>query len=260
MSGADELQTLQAELVARLFRSPHSAEGLDIVERRIAADDRLGIYRNNAFSNLRGALQAVYPAVNKLVGEDFFNLAANEYIVMTPSVSGDLHDYGADFSNFLRLYQPAAHLIYLPDVARLEWACHRVFHAADHPGLDLQKLAAVSAQQYDGLKFALHPATALLQSDFPTLKIWQVNQVDFDGDQRVNLDDGGNRLLVWRDNGYSVRVDSLAPGDFVFLLALDEQNTLAAAAEKALSIDAGFALGACLQRFVAQTILCDFAL
>ncbi|MGB8856497.1 MAG: DNA-binding domain-containing protein [Burkholderiales bacterium] len=251
---------MQSELLARLFRSPLSAEGLDIVEHRIAADDRLDIYRNNAFSNLRGALQAVYPVVNKLVGADFFNHAANEYIGMTPSVSGDLHDYGADFSNFLRLYQPATHLLYLPDVARLEWACHRVFHAADHPGLNLQKLAAVSPQQYDGLKFDLHPATALLQSDFPTLKIWQVNQVAFDGDQHVSLDEGGNRLLVWRDNEYSVRVDSLASGDFVFLLALGEQNTLAAAAEKALSLDAGFDLSASLQHFVAQRILADFAL
>ncbi|MGB9151295.1 MAG: DNA-binding domain-containing protein, partial [Burkholderiales bacterium] len=94
MSGANKLQILQSELVARLFRSPLSAEGLDIVEHRIAADDRLDIYRNNAFSNLRGALQAVYPVVNRLVGADFFNHAANEYIGMTPSVSGDLHDYG----------------------------------------------------------------------------------------------------------------------------------------------------------------------
>ncbi|MGB9150840.1 MAG: hypothetical protein WCB36_11405, partial [Burkholderiales bacterium] len=62
------------------------------------------------------------------------------------------------------------------------------------------------------------------------------------------------------DNEYSVRVDFLASGDFVFLLALGEQNTLAAAAEKALSIDAGFALGASLQHFVAQRVLAEFAL
>jgi hypothetical protein len=254
------LTTLQTDFVAGIFDKNQKAAVQNIVQNKISSADRLAIYRNNAFSNLRGALQSIYPVVNKLVGDDFFQQAANEFVSATPSTSGDLHDYGEHFTDFLSAYEPAQHLVYLPDVATLEWACHRVFHAADHQGLDLQKLSAIAPEQYGELGFDLHPASALLVSNYPTLAIWQVNQDDYAGDQSVDLNRGGNHLLVSRDIHFVVRVVELSSGDYAFLHSLKEKNMLEVAAENALSVEGKFDLGASLQSFVAQKILIDFNL
>ncbi|MGB8599302.1 MAG: DNA-binding domain-containing protein, partial [Burkholderiales bacterium] len=256
----NNLNTLQKDFVSGIFDSAQKSAELDIVETKISAADRLAIYRNNSFTNLRSALQGVYPVVNKLVGDDFFNHAANEYVRITPSVSGDLHDFGMSFADFLASFGPARNLAYLPDVAKLEWACHRVFHAADHVGLDLAGLRNVAPERYGELQFDLHPAVALLASEYPTQKIWQVNQDDFIGNDSVDLGLGENYLLVSRAENFTLTVETLSAADYAFLLALKEKNTLEAAAEKAIAVDAHFALGASLQRFAAQKILADFNL
>jgi hypothetical protein len=256
----NNLPKLQADFVAGIFEANLQPAALNIVETKISATDRLAIYRNNAFSNLRGALQSIYPVVNKLVGADFFNHTANEFVRVTPSVSGDLHDFGEAYADFLQDFEPAKPLVYLPDVAKLEWACHRVFHAADHAGLDLKKLGAISPEQYSELRFDLHPATVLMSSNYPTLKIWQVNQHDFAGDQSVDLNQGGNHLLVSREVDFTVRVEALAAGDYAFLQALKEKNNLEIAADKALAANVDFDLGESLQRWVTQNILVSSSL
>lgn len=256
----NHLQKLQTDFVAGIFDRKQTSATQSIVQNHVSSADRLAIYRNNAFSNLRGALQSIYPVLTNLVGEDFFHQAASEFVRTTPSISGDLHDYGEHFADFLGYYEPASHLAYLPDVAKLEWRCHRVFHAADHPGLDLKKLGAIPPEQYGELLFELHPASALLESDYPALKIWQVNQDDYSGDQSVDLNQGGNNLLVSRDEHFVVTVAALSSGDYVFLNALNKKNKLEIAAETALSVDKHFDLGTGLQRFVAQKVLVDFNL
>lgn len=257
MHKLNTLNKLQTNFLAGIFAQRDNAVAIGIAENHFSAADRLAIYRNNSFTNLRGALQAVYPVILQLVGEAFFNHAANEHIRTAPSASGDLHDYGTDFGDFLAAYAPAKALVYLPDTARLEWACHRVFHGADHAGLDMAKLGAIAPEQYGELGFDLHPASALLASDYPTLTIWQVNQQAYTGDQSVNLEQGGNQLLVSREADFTLRVEALSAGDFAFLHALKQQQNLQAAAGAAVAVDDGFDLGASLQRFVAQKILVD---
>jgi hypothetical protein len=254
------LNKLQTDFVAGIFGTHRNVAALGIAETNISAAERLAIYRNNTFSNLRGAMQSIYPVVNRLVGDDFFHQAASEFVRATPSTSGDLHDFGESFADFLSSYKAAEPLVYLPDVAKLEWSCHRVFHAADHAGLDLKKIRVISPEQYGELYFDLHPASALLESNFPTLKIWQVNQDAYAGDQSVDLKQGGNHLLVSRDDRFTVKVESLSSGDYVFLNTLNEKNKLEVAAEHAFSADEKFDLGASLQRFVAQKILVDCGL
>src|SRR3990167_10192357 len=93
----------------------------------------LAIYRNNIFATLMHTLKATYPLTLVLLGKDFFAMAAREYIRQYPSRSGNLHDYGEYFGNFLATYQPVHELIYLAEVAEFEWAFHTIYHAPNHP-------------------------------------------------------------------------------------------------------------------------------
>jgi hypothetical protein len=162
-----------------------------ILEDDISVEDRIGIYRNNIFGCWTDTLRSAYPVVDRLVGEEFFDLTAREYFKCFPSKNGDLHQFGSHFPDFLKDFSPVADLKYLPDVAKLEWACHCVFFAKDHSPLNRKRLAEVSPSHYLNLKFKLHPATQLMTSVFPIDKIWIVNQEGHEGDQTVDLDSGG---------------------------------------------------------------------
>ena len=265
------LREIQTEFTAGIFghsenRSPLVASR--IVADRIGAKERLAIYRNNVFSNLRSALRDSYPVILRLLGEPFFNHAADEYVRSHPSASGDLHDFGDDFGTFLAAFEPCAELPYLPDVARLEWAWDQAFHAADHAPLALehalQRMDAVPPEHYADLHFSLHPSCTLVVSDYPILRIWQVNQANYAGDQQVDLSEGGVRLALVRGNAqgndFTVSILPLATGKYAFLQAITDGDNLGAALESALESDASFDLGAAIRHFISHEIIVDFKL
>ncbi|HRD67945.1 MAG TPA: DNA-binding domain-containing protein [Candidatus Competibacter sp.] len=221
---------------------------------------RLQIYRNNAVLGLTGALEAVYPVVRRMVGEEFFRYAAAQYIARHPSRSGDLHEFGEHFPAFLQSFVPAAELVYLPDVARLEWAYHQVFHAAGHPPLDLAALARVPAERQGALHFELHPAARLLESAFPILRIWQVNQDDRTGDSLVDLSEGGVKLLIVRRENLDIEFCPLEDGEFDLLRALAGNSDFASACERAIAAQSPFDLPGCFRRHVSQGVLVAFHL
>jgi hypothetical protein len=228
------------------------ANGLDPVRRA-------QVYHNNMFVGLTGALEAVYPVVQRLVGSDFFRFAAAEYIQDHPSRSGNLHGYGERFADFLTALPGAADLRYLPDVARLEWAYHEVFHAPSSPSLDFTALQALSASSWERLGFELHPASRLIESDYPVLHIWQVNQDDYTGDQQVDLAEGGERGMVLRRD-LEIAMYRLSPGEFAWLRALADKQDITRAYEQARLAEPEFDLTTCLRRHVARGTVVDWYL
>jgi len=219
----------------------------------------LAVYRNNTFSNYRGALREAYPVTLRLVGEDFFARAADGFIRLAPSTFGDVNLYGAGFGDFLANYPGARELVYLPDVARLEWAVHRAFQAIDVAPPEVARLAEVPPESLDALRFTLHPSAGLLASPWPILAIWRANQPDCEGDGTIDLASGGIRLLVLR-RGHDVELEALGDAEYRLLSALASGARLGAALEAALAEEAAFDLGACLQRRLAGGTLVDFTL
>lgn len=228
----------------------------------------LAVYRNNTFSNYRGALLEAYPVILRLVGEDFFGQAADDFIRVAPSTFGDVNLYGAGFGDFLADYPGARDLAYLPDVVRLEWAVHRAFQAIDvapqdatetKSGAGVARLAEVPPESLGALRFTLHPSAGLLASPWPILAIWRANQPGLDGDEAIDPASGGNRLLVMR-RGHDVELEPLDAAEYRLLSALASGACLGAALEAALAEEAAFDLGACLQRHIAAGTLVDFTI
>jgi hypothetical protein len=221
-----------------------------VVAGTIGADRRLGLYASNVRHNLCEALLAVYPVVERLVGRPFFDGAAGRYIRSCPSTSGDIQRFGTSFADFLAHFGPAAALPYLPDVARLEWLVHEVFHAADVRPLALERLGELARAEAASLRLTLNPACRLLASSFPVLQIWQANQPDAVDDARIDADSGGDWLLIRRD-GYIVEVQPLDAGQFAMLDALNRGIALEPSYQRALRADPDFALA----DFIRQRIL-----
>jgi len=251
------LRETQTALAAAVFDRGEAEAAALLRGGALSPQRRLEIYRRNVYSNLTGALRDSYPVVHRLLGGAFFDHVATAFVTDHPSRSGDLHDFGGGFAEFLAGFPPCLDYPYLPDVARLEWTCDRVFHAADHPPLDIPRLAAVPEDAYAVLRFRLHPASGMLASPYPVLRIWQVNQEGYDGEPEVDLGEGGVNVLVTRRD-FVLRLEALSCGEFQLLGCLSRGESLGQALKAATAAEAGFDLGDALTRHVAEGIIVDF--
>jgi len=213
------------------------------------------IHRRNIAANLHDALATAYPVVHRLVGEAFFTEMAARYAAQHPCRGADLHDHGEELAAFLHAYPHAAGLAYLPDVARLEWACHTASFAADAPALDYAALGRVPPEDRVRVGFTLQPAARLMASPFRIAAIWHANQPDADG--TVEDIDGPEWVLVHRYLNV-VRVEGMPQAEFEFLAALQAGRTLDEASADLSGEDASRVLGASLPRFVAEEVICGF--
>ena len=215
------------------------------------------VYRNNYRGNLHDTLAGAYPVLRQLVGEDFFRLLAKHYIERYSSHNGNLHRYGNEMAGFLSHFENTQHIAYLPDMARLEWAYHHAYFAEDVPPFDLTRLANIAPESYGDLRWGLNPSCALLTSAHPVATIWQAHQDGAPADFHIDLDSGGDDLLVYRKE-LSVDIVSIAPASLHWLAQLQQDIRMGAATETTLSIHPDFDLATTLRHWLAQGVLIDF--
>lgn len=251
------LHEIQRQFSHDLFEHNISQPQRYIQSGSINVKTGIEIYRNNVFTNLREALRTLFPVINKLVGEEFFNFATEYFIRDYPSLTGDLNQYGEKFSDFLSEFDAAAGLVYLPDVARLEWAVHVVYHAQVSARFDIQQLAFIPSSAYGELRFKLNPACVLLHSNYPVHTIWQVNQTNYVGDTHVDISNGGVSLLISRCDS-NIELQVLAEGEWAFLSAIAKHEPFFQACSQGLKLDSTFNLKAAMTRFVQQSVIVDF--
>ena len=252
------LREIQEQFARHLQGLPTSPDIAKQVEfNQLENKQRLQVYQNNFKLSLTGNLAAIYPVIQKLVGEQFFNYACHEFIKDNPSKQGNLHEYGSEFAQFLQEFEPAKSLTYLADMARLEWAYHQVFHEADAGKFDIQALQEVNAEDYEHLIFSLHPATRLLMSRYPLTKIWQANQSENPG--QITIEESDHYFLVGRRDNENI-FQSLEKADYDFLLQIASSHTLGAVAallqsqNDTITID----FNALLIKHVATGNICKF--
>jgi uncharacterized protein len=219
---------------------------------RVAAG--LAIYRGNFQGNCATALAGAYPIVRKIVGQEFFEELARAHVRTAPSKNADLNLYGDGFPAFLAEFPPVADLLYLPDVARMEWKAHQACFATDSVPFDSSSLARVRSEAYGELRLRLAPHCSLFDSPWPLERLWAVHQDDYDGPFDIDLDGMPDRVLVYRA-GWRPRVESLEAGDYRFLEAALRGETLGAALEAALAADSQFNPSTALGRWINAQII-----
>jgi hypothetical protein len=243
------LAELQARVMDALRHGGSGADALLPPAPPFTPAQRLQVYRNNMRQGLTDALAAVYPVVQRLVGEAFFRQAARAYIGDHPPRSGCVQDFGAALPAFLQALPACAALPYVGDLAALEWACHEAYHQAELPALPPARLAAVAPAQQAGLQLALQPSARFVASRYPVLAIWQANQQA--EVPALSLDAGADRLLVVQQ-GLEVEFRRLGVGEDRWLRALAAGRGLGEATAEALDAEPAFDLPAVFGRHVLQ--------
>lgn len=199
------------------------------------ASRRFDVYRNNVAASLIAALEVGFPAIAKLLGPQNFTTTARIYVQGHPPASQLMMHYGASFPAFLEAAPPLAHLGYLGDVARLELALRRSYHAADAAPLAPEIIGAIAPEDLAETRLCLAPAAELIRSRWPVHAIWAFNMIpDSPKPQPVAQD-----VLVTRP-AFDPVAHPLPAGGAAFIAALMAGQTLGAANDAGLAQDDAF--------------------
>jgi hypothetical protein len=201
------------------------------------AGKRYDVYRNNVTVSLIDALAAIYPAVQRITGTDFFRAMARFHVRETPPTSPLLFDYGRDFPAFIETYEHARPLPWLADVARIERAWLDAYHAADASPLSPSQLAAIAPERLCDLVFTPHPAAGIVRSQFSAVTIFAANR-DTSPVGRIDASTPEDALITRAE--FDVVVRHLPPGGAVFATSLMSGQSLGEAAALALDAAADF--------------------
>lgn len=202
---------------------------------------RFAVHRNNVSVGLLSALEARFPAARKIVGMDFFKAAARHFIEAHPPRSPVMMYYGDEFPSFLESFEPAKDVPYLADVARLEAARSRAYHAIDALPLTEAQLRETAPATLAELCFTLHPSLEIVESPHPIVTIWMMNSGLLEPAPIAPW--RGEDALVLRPQ-HTVEVRILLPGAKTFLRRLASGHKLQDAADAALADVPGFDLPA----------------
>lgn len=185
--------------------------------------ERFSLARNTVRAVRIEALRQGFPALLRLLGEEYFTALASLFSERQPPRSAVLHEYGADLAVFIEQFPPLAGWPFMADVARLEWARRCAFHAADAPLLQPGGVGVDELDQLLQAPVCWHPSVTLLRSAHPLWQLWH-----------AGADNCGTwpaeNVLVWRQ-GLQVMTQAIDVSTAELLAQLQLDGSLGKAAE-----------------------------
>ena len=202
----------------------------------LARQPAFAVYRNTVMKGCIDALQANYPCVSRLVGDEWFRSVAALYVRAHPPTRTTMVDYGEHFAQFLAQFEPTQQLPYLPGVAQLDRFWTEAHIARDEDGLDFDELAVSSIDSL--MSQALRPVASARWAWFalqPVFTIWQRNRATGPIDDSA-IDWQGEGALLMRRDGV-VRWFGLDAAQHALVDACARGCVLSDAAAAALEVD-----------------------
>jgi hypothetical protein len=191
---------------------------------------RLSIYKNSYLLRLQQCLEADYPALLNLMGEELFQFFSSAYIWRYPSRSTTLYDLGKDFPDFLRqtqssLRDSAEHQYLLPiELAYLERKRTETLRAKDFddsaPPPTIIGFSPISPT-YSAI--ILSPCLRLVKSSYP-LKTF-IEAIDA-GESSPELPPVKDNYLAITRKHYRAIMQDIEAWQYYFMLSLQEGNKL----------------------------------
>ncbi|KUJ85599.1 hypothetical protein AVO45_00985 [Ruegeria marisrubri] len=204
------------------------------------AGRRFSVYRNNVAVSLTEAMHLAFPVIAKLLGKQNMDGLAGIFLRQHPPASPLMMHYGEAFPDFLQNTEQLAHLGYLPDVARLELALRRSYHAADSTPIAPEALA-LPPEELVNARLTFAPSMELVRSPWPIHAIWLFNTQD----DAPKPQPGAQDVLITRAE-FDPEPQLLPAGGADWIQAMQAGQPLGQAHETALAAAEGFDLGATL--------------
>jgi len=139
----------------------------------VDVDSQLDIYADAYVMRLAEALRSNYPAVQRALGDEDFDLMARDYLHLHPSAHASIRWLGDSLARFLRDREPYRQVLALSELAFFEWAIRHTLDAADADRLTVDSLLSVKVQQWGDLRFDLHPSVTRLSLQWNVPQLWR---------------------------------------------------------------------------------------
>ena len=244
-AGESELAQLQ-RWVAEHLQGRRALPQSEAVSRearyRLTGNDRsspveqLEIYREQFWLRHTASLVEDFPGVGGILGQEAWEKLVESYLEAHAPRGWTLRELGRRFPEHVASQHGLSHHALCSDMARLEWCFIELFDAADRPGLDFAKLAALAPGSLETGQIVLNPALALLEVRYAVADLRQrllaarttpgaAVGIPEPEEQRLVLYRAADRRLYHRPVG---------PEAFALLSALQRGLSLVAACEHAL--------------------------
>lgn len=232
-----QLREIQQAFADAMINGNHQAVTGAIVPKESALRN-VALYRRLIRTNYTQVLAVTYPVLCRLVGPRYFDILARGYLKKYPSTGGDLFPYGRHLPAFLNELQVSSLLV---ELARLEWACHEVYQAADSPPLSTDRLQAMVSVDPSRVTVQFHPTARFLSFPIPVHQVWLALQPHSSSDDLVDLPlpDEQTGVVVTRNDG-KVQVTPLAWLDYRLVEALSHGADVASIEQMALEFEPEF--------------------
>lgn len=234
------MKVTQNQFRAALLDSAHPVPQGLVDANEAPAGRRFNVYRNNVAVSLTEAMHQAFPVITKLLGTQNMDGLAGIFLRQHPPSSPLMMHYGEAFPEFLAAMPQLSHLGYLADVARLELALRRSYHAADSAPVAPEAFA-IDPEALMNATVEFAPAMRLIRSAWPIGSIWTFNTTaDAPKPQAVAED-----VVITRVE-FDPEPHVLPPGGADWIEALQDGKTIGEAHEIAEGLSPGFDLGVTL--------------
>ena len=180
--------------------------------------ERLDVYINGYPARVQEAIEESFAAVPHVIGHRATHELVERYVHSLRQHSYNLDEVGAELPDFLRNDTLVAQFPFLPDIAHLEWAIARAFHAYDQPALDPQPLADWTDEHWQHAVMRFQSSVALVCSPWPIRELWEARDTPIEVID-IDLRERPDQVVVYR-LGYSIRCESVSHHEALALGAL----------------------------------------
>ncbi|MGF1759020.1 DNA-binding domain-containing protein [Photobacterium sagamiensis] len=211
------------------------------------AEQLIQVYRNNFIIGLSEVLEATYPGVKAVVGDECFSQLARQHILSHPLQQGDVSHYGEGLAETINDTAELSQAVpYLADLALLEWYVDRVtYQPVINPRFPLHKLQGLAEADFPALQFEVPQPTRCLDSDFAVVTLWQMiaddnfEDIDINQPESAVIQHRPDQILVMNTNQAATALIALS----------QQQHCLSAASDAMLAM-----LGELVQRQIFSDV------
>jgi len=163
----------------------------------LSIDERLAIYVDGYRLRLIEALQDSYPALHTLMGDEDFEQLCLAYIDHSPSTHFSIRYFGSSLTKFITNEYKSDDAELLSEMASFEWALRFSFDAIDEKPLNIGDFSQLSADQWGGLRFQLHPSLQMLNFHWNVPSLWKAIEQEAEPEEAQRYTTQ-TTWLIWR--------------------------------------------------------------
>ena len=212
----------------------------------------ISVYRNTALKARIDALEANYPTVVQMVGDEWFRAAARAFTLEHAGDDPVMVTYGARLPAWLLTFEPARDMPYLAPCARLDRAWTEA-HVAAEPAVMTPAAAASLGVALTGLTVRLHPSVRLLRFEWSVPSLWLAHRFPEAAPGPLIWEPRAEALMIHRVRG-QVRARLLAPAEAAFLVTCQKGGALGLAADQAARLDPSQSIPALFASLIAADV------